>query len=132
MLAEDGTPGDSARALRDHVSELETASASLRAAPGALPVADLDRLVSAAARLGELAQRLTTGSLTVARNSGAVQAPVSGGLETILVVDDDEANRDVLGRRLQRLGYGVIEARDGSRLWSGWPKAVSTSFFSTS
>ena len=113
MLAEDGTPGDSARALGAHVRELESTAAALRAAPGALPVADLDRLVSAAARLGELAQRLTTGSLTATRNSGAPQAPVAGDLETILVVDDDEANRDVLGRRLQRLGYGVIEARDG-------------------
>ena len=29
------------------------------------------------------------------------------------MVDDDEANREVLGRRLQRLGYGVVDARDG-------------------
>ena len=30
----------------------------------------------------------------------------------MLVVDDDEANRNVLGRRLAKLGYGIIEARD--------------------
>jgi adenylate cyclase len=32
---------------------------------------------------------------------------------TLLVVDDDEANRDMLSRRLQRLGYGVVPAEDG-------------------
>ena len=32
---------------------------------------------------------------------------------TILVVDDDDANRDLLDRRLKRLGYGVRTASDG-------------------
>ena len=32
---------------------------------------------------------------------------------TLLVVDDDEANRDMLSRRLQRLGYRVATAVDG-------------------
>lgn len=113
MLAGDGTPGEPARLLRDHVRDLELSAATLRSAPGALPAVDLDRLVSAAARLGELADRLTTGTFAVERRAGAVQAPRAAGLETVLVVDDDDANRDVLGRRLQRLGYGVVEARDG-------------------
>ncbi len=30
----------------------------------------------------------------------------------VLVVDDDEANRDMLSRRLQRLGYRVVLAED--------------------
>jgi class 3 adenylate cyclase len=47
------------------------------------------------------------------RDAGTMQEPRRGEREMILVVDDDEANRDVLGRRLQRLGYGVEEARDG-------------------
>jgi adenylate cyclase len=32
---------------------------------------------------------------------------------TLLVVDDDEANRDVLSRSLARLGYDVLRAEDG-------------------
>ena len=107
------TPGESAARLRAHVSELEASTAALRAAPGALPLADLDRLAAAAVRLGELARKLATGAIATASQPGVAEAPRPGRLETILVVDDDEANRDVLGRRLQRLGYGVIDARDG-------------------
>ena len=113
IIDADGTPGESAARLRAHVSELETSTAALRAAPGVLPIADLERLAAAAVRLGELAQMLATGSIGGTANPGVVEAPRPGRLETILVVDDDEANRDVLGRRLQRLGYGVIDARDG-------------------
>ncbi len=47
------------------------------------------------------------------RDAGDAAAPMPGRLETVLVVDDDEANRNVLGRRLAKLGYGVVEARDG-------------------
>jgi len=35
------------------------------------------------------------------------------GRGTVLVVDDDATNRDVLGRRLERLGYRVRSAADG-------------------
>jgi adenylate cyclase len=38
--------------------------------------------------------------------------PVGSG--TLLVVDDDEANRDMLSRRLGRLGYAVFTAESGS------------------
>lgn len=34
---------------------------------------------------------------------------------TVLVVDDNEMNRDVLSRRLQREGYVVSTAEDGSK-----------------
>jgi adenylate cyclase len=113
IIDADGTLGESAARLRAHVGELETSTAALRASPGALPPADLDRLTAAAARLGELARRLATGTVATASDPGVAEALRPGRLETILVVDDDEANRDVLGRRLQRLGYGVIDARDG-------------------
>ena len=33
--------------------------------------------------------------------------------ESILVVDDDEMNRDMLSRRLERAGYAVVLAKDG-------------------
>jgi two-component system cell cycle response regulator DivK len=32
---------------------------------------------------------------------------------TILIVEDNEMNRDMLSRRLQRHGYGVVVATDG-------------------
>ena len=34
--------------------------------------------------------------------------------ETILVVDDNEANRDMLSRRLEKQGYRVITAEGGA------------------
>lgn len=113
FLAEDGTVADGAKVLGDHARDLQTAARTLRTSPGELPVADLDRLVHATDRLSELAGRLVTGTIGVNRETGRVQDPRAGTAETILVVDDDEANRDVLGRRLQRLGFGVVEARDG-------------------
>ena len=117
LLDADGTPGAGAPAamshLREYVGALKGSTAALRAAPGTLPVADLDRLTAAAARLEELARRLGTGAIGSAANPGVAEAPRAGRLETILVVDDDEANREVLGRRLQRLGYGVVDACDG-------------------
>ena len=114
ILDSDGKTGESARLLRERVIELEVSTAALRSAPGQLPQADLERLTAAAARLSELAHKLGTGSLLVSSVGGdTAQAPRVGRLETILVVDDDEGNREVLGRRLQRLGYGVVEACDG-------------------
>ena len=113
ILAEDGTVADGATALADHADGLKAATLTLRAAPGALGSADLDRLVSAAERLVELSLRITTGSIGVERATGSIQEPRAGMHGTILVVDDDEANRDVLGRRLHRIGFSVIEARDG-------------------
>jgi sigma-B regulation protein RsbU (phosphoserine phosphatase) len=37
------------------------------------------------------------------------------GQTSVLVVDDNEMNRDMLARRLQRKGYGVAVAHDGGR-----------------
>ena len=113
LLDAEGNLGESARLLRERVVELEASTAALRSAPGRLPLADLERLTAATTRLGELARTLGTGTLRASAASVTAQAPREGRLETILVVDDDEANREVLGRRLQRLGYGVVEACDG-------------------
>ena len=63
IIDADGNPGESAARLRAHVSELETSAAALRAAPGVLPIADLERLTAAAVRLGELARKLATGTV---------------------------------------------------------------------
>ena len=101
-----------AQQLRRHVGALDGALMSLRPESG-LPTADLDRLAAAVHRLSELAAKLEGGPIASRSDVGAAQAPRTGRLETVLVVDDDEANREVLGRRLHRLGYGVVEACDG-------------------
>ena len=46
----------------------------------------------------------------------------------LLVVDDDEANRDILSHRLARQGYEVSVAEDGSRAsaWSGSGRSTSS------
>ncbi len=115
--ATDGVDGTAASAgsvaaLVERVAQLESLTAGL-AATSSLPAADIERLSVAAARLGSLAGRLTDGPLLVQRDVGDTAAPMPGRLETVLVVDDDEANRNVLGRRLAKLGYGIVEARDG-------------------
>jgi CheY-like chemotaxis protein len=38
---------------------------------------------------------------------------MNGTVETLLVVDDNEMNRDLLSRRLERKGYKVLTAADG-------------------
>ncbi len=49
-----------------------------------------------------------------ARAAGSrVEATDPRGGGTILVVDDDPSNRDVLSRRLERLGHGVVTANTG-------------------
>ncbi len=119
-LLGDGTDGadgaaasaGSVTALIDRVAQLESLTDGL-AATSSLPAADIERLSVAAARLGSLAGRLSEGPLLVQRDAGDAAAPMPGRLETVLVVDDDEANRNVLGRRLAKLGYGIVEARDG-------------------
>jgi class 3 adenylate cyclase/CheY-like chemotaxis protein len=78
---------------------------------------DLDRIRSAAQRLAEL---LGHGDVRSAQEG----ARVAGGVESgagqpapsrgaILVVDDNEENRDMLARRLARQGYEVLTASGG-------------------
>jgi len=39
----------------------------------------------------------------------------------ILLVEDNEMNRDMLSRRLQRKGYSVVTAHDGEQGLFEWP-----------
>ncbi len=53
-----------------------------------------------------------TGALTARAGSPAAPA-LAGGVETILVVEDDEAVRDFTTESLRELGFDVLEAADG-------------------
>ena len=78
---------------------------------------DADRIAIAAARARELAAG--TGPEPVLQSprpqAAAFERPKAEGATRglVLVVDDDEFNRDVLARRLSRLGYGVMQAPNG-------------------
>ncbi|HEY2806734.1 MAG TPA: response regulator, partial [Gemmatimonadales bacterium] len=76
-------------------------------APTPTFVEDLHRIEAAAARLVPKAQAATGNGQSATGQAGAA------GKARVLVVDDEEGNRDLLGRRLQREGYSVISAGGG-------------------
>ncbi|MEX0783478.1 MAG: response regulator [Dehalococcoidia bacterium] len=105
------------------VVALDTVVTQLMHQARALPpegahAADLDRIRTASERLGELVAALQREREPRAVSVGedrAAEGPAPGHetAPTVLVVDDDEANRNVLSRRLFRLGYSVVEASNG-------------------
>ena len=73
---------------------------------------DLGRIASAAAQLRTLINGPAgTRQVAAAPVASGGSRPTDRG--RILVVDDDEGNRDVLARRLSREGYAVTVAADG-------------------
>lgn len=52
---------------------------------------------------------------------GCAAKPVSGGEETILVVEDNPEVRDLAATSLQRLGYRVFVAESGRQAIEQWP-----------
>lgn len=91
---------------------------------------DLDRVASAVRRLQELVAMVdlsVTADLTPSRSPVTPsarepdedlrleQAPGAVAGATVLVVDDNEPNRDALARTLVRLGYATLRAEDGER-----------------
>ncbi len=48
-------------------------------------------------------------------NAGATAGRNNGDPATLLLVEDNELNRDMLRRRLTRAGYGVLTAGDGEK-----------------
>jgi adenylate cyclase len=88
-----------------------------RATEAGVLLPDLERIASATERLADL---LRHGGVPPSRapEDEPARADSSGGLpaaprSVILVVDDNEDNRDMLGRRLRRQGYEVLTAAGG-------------------
>ena len=101
---------------------LETALAELKACPTA-PPGDVEHIQTARGRLLALLSRLSAGDDPTAQananepapEASLTQDPLASGIGagTILVVDDNDLNRDLLSRRLQQLGHQVDQAGDG-------------------
>jgi class 3 adenylate cyclase len=79
-------------------------------------LADLERIRTAAERLGTLLVHGGVPPNDEHERAGAGAAPVEANASraVILVVDDNEGNRDMLARRLRRQGYEVRTAAGGS------------------
>ncbi len=111
----DGAGGDvpALSSLRPFVDELVGAAGALANGSVGRNAGDIERIRSATARLHDLvaAEAIAPSPDTQPATTGET-AP--GTEPAVLVVDDDAANREVLHRRLARLGYRVIEASNGS------------------
>jgi adenylate cyclase len=112
--------------LRDVIGDVEMLQQELASSTGAGVLGDLSRIGVAARELSRLlVEHLlreddVTGAATPGRGistfvrlqdsaGGADRAPTGA----LLVVDDDEGNRDMLSRRLERLGHQVTTAGNG-------------------
>ena len=95
--------------LEDPQRRIQNAVKALLAATGEVVtptfVEDLHRIEAAAARLVPKSESATSHQPPATSQSD--------GKARVLVVDDEEGNRDLLGRRLQREGYAVISASGG-------------------
>jgi len=112
-------PADWLAAMQEPLAQLETGIADLRSWDGA-PQEDVDHIETARGRLIALLARLAvnedpTATDSVPAPSQPLPAAVlhAGGGAAILVVDDNDLNRDLLSRRLQQLGHQVDEVGDG-------------------
>src|SRR5215831_7660961 len=86
-------------------------TAEAHGVPQMLP--DLGRIAEAAERLTRLLSPAPTAADAVTPRVDGATGGVSGSLGVLLVVDDDQANRDLLARRLVRDGYTVHTVADG-------------------
>lgn len=116
-----------AEAMQRSLAGIEEKIGELRALDDATPAGDVDRIEAAVQHL--------RGLLSGHRDEIAVESGVEESIDegvsqtaehrqidtglaaggTILVVDDNGGNRDMLGRRLERLGYRVGYAENGRR-----------------
>jgi adenylate cyclase len=106
------------RAVIDPVRRIVTATKTLGQSAEALGarkmLPDLARIAEAADRLTRLLAPAGGGAAADARDTGTEASGLdSAARGVILVVDDDQGNRDLLGRRLVREGFAVHTAADG-------------------
>jgi class 3 adenylate cyclase len=105
----------SVQAIVDTAEQIRAEAAAGEQAP---LVAEIDRISTAARLLLDLAAH---GGAVAGESTGPANEPASepaerpaGGDDTLLVVDDNEGNRDLLARRLVREGHRVLQAGDGT------------------
>ena len=103
-------------AVREHLARIVAGAQRLerQAQDGGAPAMrpDLAHIAAAAQRLMKLLAPAGSAAPATAAREGA-PAAAEGSRGTILVVDDDQDNRDLLSRRLAREGYAVRAAADG-------------------
>jgi len=115
---------DALRALAEALQVRQVAVLALLDAAQGSPSAQRDEVVEDIARMRVAAGRLAhvevadaketdTGEFSVAEPEVALRADATASAR-ILIVDDVEDNRTVLGRRLERLGHVVTEAASGT------------------
>src|SRR5215472_6831635 len=110
-------PAELSGPLREIIACVETLRRQAGELDGDAVAEDVDRIGSAAERLLDLATHgLAAATAAPSRDTAAepVVGPIrAGGRGAILVVDDNEGNREMLARRLGRQGYDVRRAAGG-------------------
>jgi light-regulated signal transduction histidine kinase (bacteriophytochrome) len=101
--------------LHQPVNQLRRSVAGLANLPVSNAITDLQRInhaISELVEFSELGKR--PGSPSVSLRQSASRPISARGHGHLLVVDDDETNRDILKRHLERQGYSVEESAGGS------------------
>lgn len=109
----DDTAETARRSLRARVDRIDATLAAVRGDAADDIAPDVERVVQAARQLGLLLDGLSERVGASTEDASGADTP-DGGSSVVLVVDDDPANREVLRRRLERLGLQVLEAPDGA------------------
>jgi adenylate cyclase len=92
------------------LSRIIESSEALRQAAGSSSRDEVERISAAVRRLASLLH-LEEGPTSASQPDG--DRSIAGGSGTILIVDDNEGNREMLSRRLARQGYAVAIAANG-------------------
>ena len=105
----------SVETLHERLAALESQISNMPAQAGTAQAADVEKILVATVRLRALVDALGQDASPEAAQIASTAAATSGdeARPLILVVDDDDANREVLVRRLARLGYRTAEAANG-------------------
>jgi light-regulated signal transduction histidine kinase (bacteriophytochrome) len=105
--------------FRDAISEplrraSRAAGAILESGPTEIML-DVLRILNGAAELLEYTEEkiVVSRHAAVRLKADATVAKVARTKASILIIDDDEVNRDILSRQLKRLGFDVVAAKNG-------------------